>query len=121
MLNLDTHILIFALAGKLTPRERAALRGQEWGISDIVIWEIAKLAQLGRIQIDLDDPALTRTLAGIQIWPITLDVCRAIRKLDFHGDPADEIIAATSVVNKIPLITRDAQIRRSTVVHCVKL
>ena len=47
------------------------------------------------------------------MWPLTLDVCRAIRTLDFRGDPADELIAATSVVHRIPLVTRDARIRRS--------
>jgi PIN domain nuclease of toxin-antitoxin system len=36
--------------------------------------------------------------------------------LDFRGDPADEIIAATSVVHRAPLLTRDRQIRRSKVV-----
>jgi PIN domain nuclease of toxin-antitoxin system len=74
MLNLDTHILIHALAGTITPRERKVLAGDEWGISAIVIWEIGKLAQLGRIEIDLDDSSLTRLLAGIHTWPITIDV-----------------------------------------------
>jgi PIN domain nuclease of toxin-antitoxin system len=119
MLNLDTHILLHALAGNLTPRERQILLNDEWSISDIVIWEIAKLAQLGRIALDLEDPDLTRLLAGIQIWPITLDICRAIGTLDFRSDPADEIIAATSRVHKIPLVTRDAAIRRSKVVPLV--
>jgi PIN domain nuclease of toxin-antitoxin system len=113
MLNLDTPILIFALAGEVTPRERRLLAGEEWGISSIVIWEIAKLAQLGRIEIDLDDPSLTRLLARMQTWPITVDVCRAIRSLDFRSDPADEIIAATSIVHRVPLLTRDARIRKS--------
>jgi hypothetical protein len=53
MLNLDTHILLHAVAGRLTPRERAALREERWSISAIVLWEIAKLAQLGRIEVDL--------------------------------------------------------------------
>jgi PIN domain nuclease of toxin-antitoxin system len=36
--------------------------------------------------------------------------------LDFRGDPADEIIAATSVVHHVSLVTRDRQIRRSKLV-----
>jgi PIN domain nuclease of toxin-antitoxin system len=116
MLNLDTHILVDALRGELTARERAVLAANEWSISSIVVWEIGKLAQLGRIEIDLDDSALTRLLAGIRAWPITLDVCRAIRSLDFHSDPADELIAATSVVHRIPLLTRDTKIRKSKIV-----
>jgi PIN domain nuclease of toxin-antitoxin system len=116
MLNLDTHILIHALVGNLTRRERELLAADEWGISDIVIWEISKLVQLGRIEVDIDDVELTRLLAGVQIWPISLDICRAIRLLDFRGDPADEIIAATTLVYKVPLLTRDGTIRKSKVV-----
>jgi hypothetical protein len=33
------------------------LRSQPWSFSAIVLWEIAKLAQLDRITVDLDDPA----------------------------------------------------------------
>ena len=28
--------------------------------------------------------------------------------MDFRGDPANELIAATSVVHKLPLVTRDS-------------
>ena len=62
MLNLDTHILLHAVAGQITARERKLLEGDQWSISCVVIWEIAKLAQLGRIEIDLDDADLTRLL-----------------------------------------------------------
>src|SRR3972149_5499054 len=89
MLNLDTHILLFALTGKLSSAEARLLRRDSWSISAIVLWEIGKLAELGRIELDLDDPELTRTLSALHTWPITLDVCRAIRGLDFRGDPAD--------------------------------
>jgi PIN domain nuclease of toxin-antitoxin system len=113
MLNLDTHILLYALTGDLTRREASLLSSDAWSISAIVLWEISKLSELGRIELDLDHPELIRTLARIQTWPLTLDVCRAIRTLDFKGDPADEIIGATSIVHRIPLVTRDRQIRRS--------
>jgi PIN domain nuclease of toxin-antitoxin system len=113
MLNLDTHVLLYALTDALKPAEAALLRGNPWSISAIVLWEISKLAELGRIDIDLDDPELTRTLSALHTWPITLDVCRAIRGLDFRGDPADEIIAATSIVHRVPLVTRDRTIKRS--------
>jgi PIN domain nuclease of toxin-antitoxin system len=113
MLNLDTHILLGAFADELTRRERELLAREPWSVAAIVLWEIGKLAEVGRIAVDLDDADLTRTLARIHVWPLTLDVCRAIRTLDFRGDPADELIAATSVVHRIPLVTRDARIRRS--------
>ena len=113
MLNLDTHVLIYALAGQLTARERRLLEADSWSISAISIWEIAKMVQLGRIEVDLDGPELSRLLSRVHTWPITLDICRAIRDLDVRGDPADEIIAATSVVHRVGLLTRDRQMRRS--------
>jgi PIN domain nuclease of toxin-antitoxin system len=116
MLNLDTHIVLYALAGSLTAREEALLGREPWSISAIVLWEITKLAQLGRIELDLDDPDLTRALSRIQVWPLELEICRAIRDLDVSGDPVDEIIAATSVAHRVPLVTRDRRLRRSKIV-----
>lgn len=113
MLNLDTHVLLHALAGTLRPREGRLLASDAWSISAICLWEISELVQLGRIELELDAVELTRTLARIHTWPITLDICRAIRTLDFRGDPADELIAATSLTHHIPLLTRDRRIRRS--------
>ena len=114
MLNLDTHILVYALAGELTPRERALLSAEPWSISAIVLWEVAKLAQLGRITIDVDSAEFGRVLSQVQIWPLDWPICRAIASLDFRSDPADEIIAATSLVHGVPLLTRDRTIRRSS-------
>ena len=116
MLNLDTHVLLYALAGRLTAKERRLLESDSWSISAITLWEIAKLEQLGRIEVDLDSPELTRLLSRLHVWPITFDVCRAIRTLDYRGDPADELIAATSLVHRVPLLTRDRQLKRSRVV-----
>ena len=116
MLNLDTHILVHALSGELTSRERSLLAREQWSISAIVLWKLVKLVQLGRIELDLDDPQFQTVLSGTHIWPITLAVCRATGDLDFKADPADELIAATSLVHDIPLVTRDRRIRRSRIV-----
>ena len=116
MVNLDTHVLLFALTGALRPRERQLLAARPWSISAIVLWELAKLAQHGRIDLDLDDAEVGRALRAIQIWPLDLAVARMSTRLDFRGDPADEIIAATSVVHGVPLLTRDRVIRRSRLV-----
>ncbi|MBI3490441.1 MAG: type II toxin-antitoxin system VapC family toxin [Acidobacteria bacterium] len=113
MLVLDTHVLVDALAGDITPKELAVLSREEWSISAISLWEIAKLTQLNRLEMDLEDAEVTRALARIHTWPLTLEICRASTHLDFHGDSADELIAATSLVHGAALATRDRQIRRS--------
>jgi PIN domain nuclease of toxin-antitoxin system len=116
MLNLDTHVLIHAMTGEITPREGRVLRAERWGISAIVLWELAKLAELRRIEIDLDEPELDRFLANVHVWPLSLEVVRALRRLDFRSDPADEIIAATSLVHRAPLVTRDRKLLKSKIV-----
>jgi PIN domain nuclease of toxin-antitoxin system len=116
MLNLDTHVLIHALRGDLRPRERELLAGDSWSVAAIVLWELAKLAQLGRLTIDLDDPDVKVALSRLHVWPLDLEVAQASTRLDFRGDPADELIAATSVVHRVPLLTRDRRIRRSKIV-----
>jgi len=67
------------------------LSTQRWSISAIVFWEIAKLAQLKRIHLDMDSA-------------------------DFAHDPADELIAATSIVHGAPPVTRDGKLRESLMV-----
>lgn len=116
MLNLDTHILLFALAGTLTPKEKKLLESDQWGICDIVLWEITKLRQLKRIELNLDDAELREILRSVRVWPISLEICLATLSLDFKSDPADELIAATSIVHHAPLVTRDQRLRKSRVV-----
>jgi PIN domain nuclease of toxin-antitoxin system len=115
MLNLDTHILLHSLSGSLKPREKRLLSSDTWSISAIVLWEICKLAELGRIDIDVDDADVVRTLQRIHTWPLTLEISRQSCRLDFGGDPADQLIAATSVVHRVPLVTRDRTIRGSKI------
>ena len=116
MLNLDTHILIFALRGELRVPEQVLLARERWSVSAIVFWEMAKLVQLGRIEMDLEDRDVAGILNRIHVWPIDLAVAIASTRLDFKGDPADELIAATSLVHRVPLVTRDLAIRGSEIV-----
>ena len=112
----DTHILVEALAGRLKARETAIVSRDAWSISAISLWELATLAQLGRVEIDLESADVVRALARIHVWPITLEISRQSTNLDFRGDPADELIAATALVHHAPLVTRDREIRKSRIV-----
>ena len=116
MVNLDTHILVDAVARRLRPAEERILDGDFWCISDIVLWEIGKLYAAGRIGVSLDDAELTMILDRITIWPVTRPIARFASRLDFRSDPADEIIAATSIVHDVPLLTRDTRILASKLV-----
>ncbi len=120
MVNLDTHVLIHALAGDLRPMEESVLRSNEWGVAAIVLWELAKLRQLGRVEIDFEDPDVDAALASLHVWPLDVAVARMSTQLDFNSDPADELIAATSIVHDVPLVTRDRRIRSSRRVPLAK-
>ena len=117
MLNLDTHVVIYMFSGELTGREQALLAGEPLGISSIVLWEIARLRELGRISVGLEHAGFCRLLDRLHVWEIDQDVCRTmVRDLDFESDPADELIAATSIVHRAPLVTRDRKMLGSRVV-----
>ncbi len=120
MLNLDTHILVAALAGELTVKERSLISKESLAVSDIVLWELAKLVQLKRLVLDMDSVAFRRSLRYLTIIPITVQIARQSTKLDFASDPADELIAATSIVERIPLLTRDRKILKSRLVPLAK-
>ena len=61
-------------------------------------------------------PSFTRIFARVKVWPLDLAVCEMSTKLDFTSDPADELIAATSIVYRVGLVTRDKKIRQSKLV-----
>jgi PIN domain nuclease of toxin-antitoxin system len=116
VINLDTHILLDALDGRLRPSEEEVLGTNAWAIASIVLWEIGMLARDRRIVRRLDDAKLRRALERLTIWPIDLEVARVLGQLDFRSDPADELIAATSIRWDVPLLTRDMRILSSKVV-----
>ena len=117
MLNLDTHILVDFLRGELSSNELEIVADHELAISDIVLWELAKLRQLKRITIDLESRSFRKFLQRMTVFPITLEIAVRSCQLDFKSDPADELIAATTVEHDLPLLTRDQRIRTSKLVR----
>jgi PIN domain nuclease of toxin-antitoxin system len=116
MLNLDTHIVVGLLSGELSVAESRLLTSDSLAISDIVLWELAKLVELGRLEFDFEDVQFRDFLRSATIFPITLEIARKSTELDFRADPADQIIAATSIIERVPLVTRDKKILKSKLV-----
>jgi PIN domain nuclease of toxin-antitoxin system len=116
MLNLDTHMLVALMTGDVTPAELACAVHQPLAISDIVLWELAMLVRRGRLKTDLQGPKFRAWLRHLTVFPISLEIAQQSTQLDFSSDQADEIIAATSIVENIPLLTRDRRIRKSRIV-----
>lgn len=117
MLNLDTNILVFFLTNSLRREEADVLADDpHWAVSAIVLWELAQMERLGRFTFRLDSPDVADLLGRIEVLPLTLEVARMSQRLDFKSDPADEIIAATSIVFGAPLVTRDSTLLASRIV-----
>ncbi len=116
MLNLDTHMLVAMIAGDVSADEIACAVNEDLAVSDIVLWELAMLVRRNRVKMDLDSAEFRTWRRHLTVFPITLEIARQSTLLDFSSDPADEIIAATSVVENIPLLTRDRVIRKSRMV-----
>ena len=122
MILLDTCVLIFdALAPEqLGPKARRELeKGRASGslaCSDISLWEIAMLLGKGRVKTPMPPrDFLTDVIAAnrLQVLPIIPEIAyHAANHADFtHGDPADRIIAATTLHHKALLLTCDTKLR----------
>lgn len=112
MLHLDAHFLIKALEGILAQKERTLLETEPERESPV--------SYCGRSKglLSWADCTTAWIILG---WPISREVCLGLRRLDFQSDPADQIIAATSLETGVPLITRDTRIRSSRIVPLVYL
>lgn len=117
MLNLDTNIVIAFVTNTLRRDEIRAMEDDPaWGISAIVFWEIAEISRAGKVRVTLDNADFLALLDRLNVWPLSREVARAVLRLDFEADPADEIIAATSLVHRAPLVTRDSRMLASSLV-----
>ena len=81
--------------------------------SPISVWEIARLMKEGKVVIPNDAVDFVADLKeqyGLAAIPPTDDIMiHAARLPDFHKDPADRIIIATSLVNNLTVVTGDGK------------
>ena len=118
MIMLDTHAWIWwATESKQlsTKANKVIQKANEVGVSVISCWEISMLVAKQRISFKMDvqdwiDKALEQ--AKISLIPLTPKIAVMSSRLpgEFHGDPADRIIAASCLEKGIPLISCDKRI-----------
>ena len=116
MILLDTHVLVRYLMGDKKLGKRAvatidrALPLDEVFVSAISFWEVAMLAQKGRLELDTTISAF-RTLTvrhGLQEEPVDGEVAISAAELpDSHADPADRMLVATAILRGLTLVTAD--------------
>lgn len=91
-------------------------------ISDITLWEIALLAQRGRIRstgtVDAFIHGIALPMSVKRITPAITST--AVQFPDeYPKDPADRLIGATSIVEQLPLVTADEKLRCSPLLHTI--
>ena len=130
MIIADTHIIIWhALKpDKLSKKARTSMdeANRTDGIicSDISLWEIAMLMHKGRLIVDVGymefiDLVLTSNQYSVKaITPEIAELSATLFSAQ-NKDPADKIIAATSIVEKADLITADAELRNSKQIRTI--
>ena len=123
MLLLDTCAIIFdALTpDRLTAAARDAIEraeaAPELACCDISLWEIAMLIERGRVDPGTDVSSFLRlalAARSLHVLPITPEIAALSISLGLHGDPADRLIAATTVHHGATLITSDHRLRDAT-------
>ncbi len=90
-----------------------ALADDALAVSAISFWEVAMLVNKGRLEMDFPPDVWRQELIsrGLIELPINGQTGIAAANLqDFHGDPADRIIVATTISTGSSLVTADGKI-----------
>lgn len=124
---LDTHVWVWMVSDpdKLSARAAKEIEGEkQLGLSAISCWELATLLRKGKIALDRDPlDWIEQSIEdfGIELLPLTPAI--SVRSCNlgpgFHGDPSDRIIVATTMIQSVPLITKDENIRSCEIVDTI--
>jgi PIN domain nuclease of toxin-antitoxin system len=117
---LDTHAWVQRALDEPLPRlvdETLKTHRESLAISDISFWEVAKLVELGHLEIAVPLSEFLRHAVSpeLTVLPITPAIAERLIGLEstgFHKDPADQLIVATALVHGLRLISNDTRIRQ---------
>ena len=124
MIVVDTHIIIWnalkpeMLSEKAEKAISAANNSDGIIFCEISLWEIAMLMHKGRLSIDIEYLEFIKLILESNEYVfmgITPEIAALSTDLlsDNNKDPADRIIAATSIIENAKLVTADKKLRQS--------
>ena len=124
MIVVDTHIIIWnalkpeMLSGKAEKAISAANNSDGIIFCEISLWEIAMLMHKERLRLDIEYTEFIQLILESNKYVfrgITPEIAWLSTNLfsDNNKDPADRIIAATSIIENANLVTADNELRRS--------
>jgi len=129
-LLLDTHAWVWWVTRpeRLSRRQRTAIgRARRSArepilVSIISCWEVAVLAQRGRLRFAIPADAWLEqamSLPGLEVVPLSLATISIAVRLDGLRDPADQLVVAAALERGASLVTSDAQIVDSELVSVI--
>ena len=128
MILLDTCAIIWdALdTGKLSfeAKDAIEINERELIICDISIWEISMLIKRKRLVVDDTASGFINLLLQSRNY-LVQEITPEIAELsvnfgsEINSDPADRLIAATSILRNAPIVTADQNLRTATMVETI--
>jgi PIN domain nuclease of toxin-antitoxin system len=125
---LDTHVLLWISSDpqRLSKNAREAIREARQtaslAVATITLWELAWLAQNGRLVISSSpENFVMEAVSRVVLEPMTPQIVALAARLpaSFPKDPADRVITATAILEGIPLVTADQRIRDAGIVEII--
>lgn len=115
-LLLDSHTFLWFIGGSLnlsdTARDLIEDQGNQRFLSIASLWEMSIKVSIGKLELDMTLTKLVKqeiygnAIELLEIRPEHLD---ELSKLSFHHkDPFDRLIISQSLVENIPVVTRDS-------------